>query len=83
MLIRELFDCLGKSLVECFIAHFYFIFFLSNYCVELKREATVRSEIRDKAKEEQSAPVTEDKGLAEQTHSETPPQTTDNIKQEQ
>lgn len=55
----------------------------ANFCVELKREATARSEIRDKVKEEQSASVAEEKGLAEQTHSETVPQTTDNIKQEQ
>jgi len=60
------------------------LIFLLNYCVELKREATARSEIRDKVKEEQSASVKEEKGQAEQTqHSETPPQTTDNIKQEQ
>ena len=59
------------------------LIFLFNYCVELKREATVRSEIRDKVKEEQSASITGDKGLPEQTHSETAPQTTDNIKQEQ
>ena len=60
------------------------LIFLFNYFVELKREATARSEIRDKVKEEQSASVTEEKGQAEQTqHSETPSQTTDNIKQEQ
>ena len=65
------------------MSHRIFIFLL-NYCVELKREATARSEIRDKVKEEQSPSVAEEKGLAEQTqHSETPPQTTDNIKQEQ
>lgn len=64
----------------------HILILLFNYCIELKREATARSEIRDKVKEEQSAPVAEDKGLAEQTHSVTPPQTvahTDNIKQEQ
>lgn len=54
-----------------------------DYCAELKREATARSEIRDKVKEEQSASVTEEKGLAEKEHSETPPQTTDNNKQGQ
>lgn len=64
----------------------HILILLFNYCVELKREATARSEIRDKVKEEQSASVAEDKGLAEQTHSATPSQTvhhTDNIKQEQ
>ena len=64
----------------------HILILLFNYCIELKREATARSEIREKVKEEQSAPVAEDKGLAEQTHSVTPPQTvdhTDNIKQEQ
>ena len=59
------------------------LFLFANFCVELKREATARSEIRDKVKEEQSASVAEEKGLAEQKHSETAPQTTDNIKQEQ
>ena len=59
------------------------LIFSFNYCVELKREATARSEIRDKVKEEQSASVTEEKGLAEQTQSQTAPQATDNIKQEQ
>lgn len=64
----------------------HILILLFNYCVELKREATARSEIRDKVKEEQSASVAEDKGLAEQTHSVTPSQTvhhTGNIKQEQ
>lgn len=59
---------------------------MKNHMRKLKREATARSEIRDKVKEEQSASVAEDKGLAEQTHSVTPSQTvhhTDNIKQEQ
>ena len=57
--------------------------FLCNYCTELKREATARTEIRDKVKEEQSASVTEEKGPAEREHSETPPQITDNNKQGQ
>ncbi|XP_020627517.1 deoxynucleotidyltransferase terminal-interacting protein 1-like [Orbicella faveolata] len=57
---------------------------MKNHMRKLKREATARSEIRDKVKEEQSASVKEEKGLVEQTqYSETPPQTTDNIKQEQ
>lgn len=57
--------------------------FLFYCCVELKREATARSEIRDKVKEEQAAAVTDQKGLEDRKHTETLPQATDNSKQGQ
>ncbi|XP_078363318.1 deoxynucleotidyltransferase terminal-interacting protein 1-like isoform X2 [Oculina patagonica] len=56
---------------------------MKNHMRKLKREATARSEIRDKVKEEQAAAVTDQKGLEDRKHTETLPQATDNSKQGQ
>ena len=54
---------------------------VSTYCVELKREAAARSEVRDKVKEEQPSADTEVKEPEEQQNNKTPLKATD-IKQE-
>ena len=44
--------------------------------VGLKREATARSEVRDKVKEDKPAAVKEEKEPEQQEHNKTPPQAT-------